>query len=182
MPKELQDGAPETSQINEGGYIQAPSYAHAAASAVLRNGYMVHSNEPDKKDLLKINLNSERTKNALEIINGIANAPLPELLGYKLERRLHDAKIDYLIDEFRKHFPLNKDDHKKLEDVLQLGQEKIVPRNLTDGLVVFKNWKRLIDNIASSDVANIKKFMEDDVHVPGWKPFYSEIKKKYAVQ
>ena len=67
MPKELQDGAPETSQINEGGYIQAPSYAHAAASAVLRNGYMVHSDEPDKKDLLKINLNSERTKNALEI-------------------------------------------------------------------------------------------------------------------
>ena len=103
------------------------------------------------------------------------------MLGYKLERRLHDAKIDYLIDEFRKHFPLNKDDNKKLEDVLQLGQEKIVPRDLTDGLVVFKNWKRLIDNIASSDVANIKKFMEDDVHVPGWKPFYSEIKNKYAV-
>ena len=180
MPKELRDGAPETSQINEGGYIQAPTYAHAGASAVLRNGYMVHSDQPDKKDLLKINLNSERTKNALEIVNGITNAPLPELLGYKLERRLHDAKIDYLIDEFRKHFPLNKDDNKKLEDVLQLGQERIVPRNLTDGLVVFKNWKRLIDSIASSDVANIKKFMEDDVHVPGWKPFYSEIKKKYA--
>ncbi len=105
------------SQISEGGYIQAPSYAHAAASAVLRNGYLIHANEQEKKDLLKINLNSERTKNALELINGIQNTPLPELLGYKLERKLHDAEIDYLIDEFRKHFPLNKDDLKKLDDV-----------------------------------------------------------------
>ena len=84
-------------QASEGGYIQAPSYAHAAASAVLRNGYLIHANDREKKDLLKINLNSERTKDALELISGIQNTPLPELLGYKLERSLQDANIDYLI-------------------------------------------------------------------------------------
>jgi len=168
------------SQVSEGGYIQAPSYAHAAASAVLRNGYLIHANDQEKKDLFKINLNSERTKNALDLINGIQNIPLPELLGYKLERRMHDAEIDYLIDEFRKHFPLNKDDLKKLEDVLEPGQERIEPRNLTDGLVVFKNWKRLVDSISSFDADKIKNFMKDDDHVPGWKSFFLEIKKKYA--
>ena len=119
MPKEFQNGVSTIKPISEGGYIQAPSYAHAAAAAVLRNGYLTHSNEQEKKDLLKINLNSERTKNALEIINGIENLPLSELLGYRLERRLHDAEMDYLIDEFRKHFPLNKDDRKELEDAVE---------------------------------------------------------------
>jgi CHRD domain len=173
MPRELQS-APE------GGYIQAPSYAHATASAVLRNGYITHSDEPEKKDLLKININSERTKNALEIINSIRSTPLPELLGYKLERRLHDAKLDYLIDEFRKHFPLNKEDIKKLEDNIEDGQERILPRNLTDGLVVFKNWKRLVESTGLSDIINIKNFMETDQNVPGWKLFYTEIKNNYA--
>jgi hypothetical protein len=168
------------SQTSEGGYIQAPSYAHAAASAVLRNGYLIHANDREKKDLLKINLNSERTKDALELINGIQNTPLPELLGYKLERSLHDAKIDYLIDEFRKHFPLNKDDPKKLEHEIEPGQERIVPRNVTDGLVVFKNWKRLVDSISSFDARKIKEFMERDSHVPGWQAFFNEISKKYA--
>ena len=166
----------------EGGYIQAPSYAHAAASAVLRNGYITHSSEPEKKDLLKININSERTKEALEIINGIVHTPLPELLGYKLERGLHDADIDYLIDEFRKHFPLNKNDNKKLDSLVEPALERVEPRNLTDGLVVFKIWKRLIDAIGTLPITavNIRNFMDADNVVPGWKAFYSEIKNKYG--
>ena len=178
VPKELQGGSSSKNPVSEGGYIQAPSYAHAAAAAVLRNGYLTHSNEEEKKDLLKINLNSERTKNALEIINGIENIPLAELLGYILERKLHDAEIDYLIDEFRKHFPLSKDDRKELEDAVDSGQERIEPRNLTDGLAVFKNWKRITDKIDSSDNEKIIEEMKKDDS--GWKSFYFEIQNKYA--
>ena len=166
-------------QIREGGYIHAPSYTHAPTGAVLRNGYLTHANESDKRDLLKINLNSLRTKNALEIINGIGNTPLSELLGYKLERRLHDAELDYLIDEFRKHFPLNKLDSKGFEDTVTAGQETIEPRNLMDGLAVFKNWKRLTEGIPTFDANTIKSLMENDEVV--WKQFYFEI-KKYAPQ
>jgi len=175
MPKKLK-------VTQEGGYIQAPSYAHAAASAVLRNGYITHSNEPEKKDILKININSERTKQALEMINGIVHTPLPELLGYKLERRLHDANIDYLIDEFRKHFPLNKNDNKKLENEIEPALERVEPRNLTDGLVVFKIWKRLIDSIGNLPInaVRVRNFMEVDSAVPGWKAFYFDIKDKYG--
>jgi hypothetical protein len=179
-PKDLQTEISSKNQVSEGGYIQAPSYAHAAAAAVLRNAYLTHSNEEEKKDLLKINLNSERTKNALELINGIENIPLAELLGYKLERTLHDAEIDYLIDEFRNHFPLNKDDRKELEDGVDPGQERIEPRNLTDGLAVFQNWKRLTDKIDTVDNEKIINEMKNDDQNPGWKSFYFEIRNKYA--
>ena len=179
MPKEFQNGVTSMNPIREGGYIHAPSYTHAATAAVLRNGYLTHSNESDKKDLLKINLNSLRTKNALEIINGIGNTPLSELLGYRLERRLHDAQLDYLIDEFRKYFPLNKPNRKGPEVTVPGGQEAIEPRNLTDGLAVFKNWKRLTEGNPSFDANTIKSLMENDEIA--WKQFYSEI-KKYAPQ
>ena len=128
MPKELDVEGLTKNSVRAGGFIHAPSYAHAAAPAVLRNGYLIHSDEFEKKDLLKINLNSERTKNALDIIIGIENTPLSELLGYMLERRLHDAKIDYIIDEFRKYFPLHKDDRKELKDASESGQERIVTK------------------------------------------------------
>lgn len=187
MPKEFEAGISTKNPIPQGGYIHAPSYAHAAAAAVLRNGYLTHSNESDKKDLLKINLNSERTKNALEIINDIQRMPLSELLGYRLERRLHDANIDYLIDEFRNFFPLNKDDPVELEeeDDDDDGQpveakERIEPRNLTDGLTVYKNWKRLNDSISLSNIENIKDFMATDTQKGGWKPFYKRVKLRYA--
>jgi len=184
MPKEFEDGLSTKNPIRQGGYIHAPSYAHAAAAAVLRNGYLTHSNESDKKDILKINLNSERTKNALEIINGIQKMPLSELLGYRLERRLHDADVDYLIDEFRNFFPLNKDDPVELkgeeDDQASGTKERIEPRNLTDGLSVYKNWKRLIDSISLSNVENIKDFMATDGQEGGWKAFYERVKAKYA--
>jgi hypothetical protein len=184
MPKEFEDGISTKKPVRDGGYIHAPSYAHAAAAAVLRNGYLTHSNESDKKDLLKINLNSERTKHALEIINGIQRMPLSELLGYRVERRLHDAGLNYLIDEFRMFFPLNKNDPIELQDDDQGGGvaaiERVEPRNLTDGLTVYKNWKRLTDSITASNVEEIMAFMATDMQEGGWGPFYVRIKAKYA--
>ena len=143
-------------------------------AAVLRNGYLTHSNESDKKDLLKVNLTSGRTKDALEIIQGIQAIPLAELLGYRLERRFHDAAIDYIIDEFRKNFPLKKDDLIELKDAVDedSSKERIVPRNLTDGLLVYKNWKRLTKSLNG---ISIEEFMNNDEKV--WKPFLNDITK-----
>ena len=99
------------------------------------------------------------------------------MLGYRLERKMHDAELDYLIDEFRRHFPLNKDARKELADAEQQGKERIEPRNVTDGLSVFKNWKRLTDKFGYSDVGKIKEQMIVDA---GWNSFYSEIRTKYG--
>ncbi len=186
-PKNIGGPAGESPKksVYPGGYIQSPSYAHATSAAVLRDGYLTHSNDLDKKDLLKINLTSKRTKDALEIIRDIHNISLNELLGYKFERRLHDDEIDYLIDEFRKYFVLKKDDLKELEgsNTVEASKERIVPRNLVDGFSVYKHWKRLIENIANADALSIKNFMANDLQGPndrGWHSFYIEIRIKYA--
>ena len=100
---------------------------------------------------------------------------LNELLGYRLERRLHDAEIDYLIDEFRKHFPLKKDDLKELSDAIDSStKERVVPRNLTDGYLVYQNWKRLTKSVDDPTTV-VERLMANDTVV--WKPFYDELPK-----
>jgi hypothetical protein len=127
----------------EGGYIHSFSYAHTSAFALARDGYLHHLNDADKKDLLKLNLNSERTKNSMELLQALQNIPLAEFLGMKFERRLHDADLDYLIDDFRSVFPLQSDELPELADETDSSKERIVPRNLTNGLMIHDEWIRV---------------------------------------
>jgi len=88
------------------GYIHAPSINHATASAVLRAGYIAHGSDNSQ---LAVNLNSKRVRNALHFIEGLKNGQeLGALLGYQLERGLHDYDlgIDQHILEFRNQYPL----------------------------------------------------------------------------
>jgi hypothetical protein len=73
-----------------GGFIHAPSFNHAAAAALLRNGYLSHA-EPAQGGVLSINLSSERVRRAQFVLEGMRNAqPIEALLGYQFERALHD--------------------------------------------------------------------------------------------
>jgi hypothetical protein len=91
------------------GYQHAPSTAHALTAAVLRNAY-ISSASPTEADQYKVNLTSERVRMALSIIEGMQQGQgLAELLGYRLERGLHDhntEELDIFIYELRKVFPL----------------------------------------------------------------------------
>ncbi len=81
------------------GYVHAPSLDHAATAAVLRNAYLSRAN-PDNPDYYSINLSSERVRMALQIIEGMQSGQeLGALLGYQLERGLHDRTSENL-DEF----------------------------------------------------------------------------------
>jgi hypothetical protein len=51
--------------------------------------------------------------------------------------------------------------------------ERIVPRNLTDGYLVYENWKRLTKSIDAS--TTLEGLMANDAAV--WKPFYDELSK-----
>ncbi len=92
-----------------GGYQHAPSTAHALTAAVLRNAY-ISTASPADRDQYKVNLSSERVRLALSIIEGMQQGQgLAELLGYRLERGLHDnttEDLDIFIYELRKVFPL----------------------------------------------------------------------------
>ncbi len=164
----------EKSPAYEGGYIHGFSHAHASALAIARDGYLNQLSDPEKKDLLKINLNSERTRNALETCQALQNIPLSEFLGMKLERRLHDADLDYVIDEFRTHFPLQTDDIEELSEVVDETRERVVPRNLTNGLQVQEHWKRLKDSLNGISIQNFLRTDET------WKPFYDDIQRYFS--
>jgi len=121
LPQDVQqdfnpDGSKQflTDAENE-GYIHAPSLNQGVTAAVLRNGYISHG-KPDGNNVLAVNLSSERIRKALAVIEGIqAGQNLAALLGYQLERELHDRddlltkKIDSYIYPLRKQFPLVAD-------------------------------------------------------------------------
>lgn len=85
------------------GYIVAPSMHHATTAAVLRSGFLAHSD----KRALAVDIQSWRVRAALGLLDGVRTGqPLSVLLGYRFERGLHDAKLDRLIDGYRKAYPL----------------------------------------------------------------------------
>ncbi len=99
-----------------GGYVHAPSLNHATAAAILRNGYLSYSS-PAEKELLSVNLSSERVRRAMYLIEGVRNGQTLEvLLGYQFERGLHDFTtrpgspviLNHLIPFFREKYPVKK--------------------------------------------------------------------------
>lgn len=95
------------------GLIQTPSMTHALAAALLRAGY--DSEKHTKDNRFAINLTSERMGKAFKLINGMqGNQTLSALLGYELERGLHESfnttsvltGLDAVIYEIRRNFSL----------------------------------------------------------------------------
>jgi hypothetical protein len=124
-----------TVQADNGGFVHAPSLTHAATAAVLRNGYLTHA-EPAARDLMSVNLGSRRVRVALELIEGVrAGQSLGALLGYQLERGLHEGhpgvELDTVIYGLRGRFPLVS---RRLTDVPEnAALEVIEARNVIDG-------------------------------------------------
>lgn len=130
------------------GHVLAPSLNHAGTAAVLRNGYVSNAN-PAQPDLLAIDLSSARVRTAVQFMEGIRNGqPLGALLGYQLERRLHDrhkeAEMDRFIYQIRKAFPLAA---KRLVDTANAEAENapiqaIEARNVCDGLLLIEHVRK----------------------------------------
>ena len=114
-----------------GGYIHAPSAAHAATAAVLRNAQLTRTGA--MRDQAAVDLSSTRVRGALELLDGVRQGqPLGAILGFRLERALHDRQLDQYIAPFRRAFPLGRDPAIAAE----LPGERIAARNVADGLAV----------------------------------------------
>ena len=110
LPVELQpgNGADIIKSNADGGYIHAPSLTQAKAAALLRNGYL-HHHDTNDPGMMAINLNSSRVQKAMVLFEGIQKGhPIGELLGYRLERHLHDQPfpLDKHIPALRGKFSL----------------------------------------------------------------------------
>ncbi|MEU8678661.1 hypothetical protein [Streptomyces sp. NPDC048560] len=95
-------GVGAASGRTDDGYLVAPSMHQATTAAVLRSGWLSH----DDDQAFCIDLTSSRVRKALPVVDGIRSGQtLGALLGYRLERALHDAHLDQLINVFRTGYP-----------------------------------------------------------------------------
>jgi hypothetical protein len=132
---------------NNGGYIHTPSLNQAVTAAVLRNAYQSYAT-PEEPDLFAVNLSSERVRAAMSILEGIRGGQsLGALLGYQLERGLHDrhnlgAEVDQFIYKLRKAFPLRADHLNTTKTEEGIPIQAIEARNVVDGLKLINQIKK----------------------------------------
>jgi hypothetical protein len=94
-------------------FIQAPSVKQATTAAILRNA-SIHNGTSDNNGAFQINLSSEQIRTGVWYMEGLRQGHLSgELLGYRLERMIHDeskkpksAILDTDIFELRDRYPL----------------------------------------------------------------------------
>jgi hypothetical protein len=137
----FKDGTPLLRDSTNGGFVLAPSLNHAVTAAVLRNGYLANAT-PDAPGALAVNLSSERVRLALGMLEGMRGGQsLGALLGYRLERGLHDrhavAEVDRFVYALRKAFPLraNRISSTVPEDE-DVPIDAVDARNVVDGLLL----------------------------------------------
>lgn len=95
------------------GFTLAPSPRQATTAAVIRAAWAAHGGDPDNATApFAVDLESRRLRRALELAEGMRNGQqLGALLGYQLERHLHDVsgnglELDWVIYDLRAAFPL----------------------------------------------------------------------------
>lgn len=119
------------------GHVHAPSMDHAVTAAILRNGHLANAT-PQAPELLAVDLSSERVRLAQQMIEGIANGQsMGALLGYRLERALHDEPdlfLDRLIYDLRRAFPLVGNRNQRTKVAATTPISKVEARNVLDGL------------------------------------------------
>lgn len=134
------EGAPLFAATDDPGFTHAPSLAHAATAAILHSGHLTNA-DAQTRDLLAIDLSSERVRLAGWLLDGVRQGqPLGALLGYRFERRLQEAKptLARFIKHFRNQAPLVA---QKLEQTSQ-PSEVIAANNVVDGLRLQRLWQQ----------------------------------------
>lgn len=169
------DDCKPTESPKSEGFIHAPSAAQAATAAVLHNAYLTHdygqanvsSSGSTSPNPFCINLNSERVRNGLSILEGVRQGQtLGALLGYQFERSLHERHIHphnaeiiltQYIDDFRSAFPTVA--NKETRPVGDESIETLAARNVVDGLALARAWRAAIEQ-SSYHFANLHKTLE----------------------
>ena len=101
----LENVRPQPQQAQSSGFVHAPSLNQATTAAVLRSGYLAHAGASQRP--FEIDLSSARVRMAMHILDGVREGqPLGALLGYRLERTMHDLKLDPFIDAMRAIAPM----------------------------------------------------------------------------
>ncbi len=130
----LEDVRPASAPVASAGYVHAPSLMHATTAAVLRSGYLSHRNGTQSP--FQIDLSSDRVRLGLHLLDGVREGqPLGALLGYRLERTLHEGGLDQYIDVLRGMAPL------ATADTSGDGtSESVAATDVVDGLALLRKF------------------------------------------
>ena len=145
----LENIAPGKGLKPDGGYIHAPGLTHAATAGILRSAYMTHNADKNGSGAFAIDLSSARVRNALDLMDGVREGqPLGALLGYRIERALHEKRLDRFTLTLRSLAPLvSRRMTDRTEAAGTQAQASVSANNVLDGL-------RLID-LFGKDPASI---------------------------
>ena len=145
LPEALRNAAgPDVFEdASNGGYVHAPSLLQATSAAILRNGYLSHASSAQPMTFA-VNLSSARTRAAADLMQGVRNGqPIAALLGYQLERGLHEGhpgvELDRFIATLRDRFPLVSGRLTELPP--GISAEVVEARNVVDGLALVEATK-----------------------------------------
>ncbi len=132
------------------GFVHAPSLAHAASSALLRNGRLANAGQDGA--VFDLEITSERVRRARWILEGVGQGQrLAALLGYRLERALREPDLSLMRYQLpmRKVAPLREVNRPQDESV-----EVLAARDVVDGVALLDRWRvdpdGLIDAIAAA--------------------------------
>ncbi|MFT3924530.1 MAG: hypothetical protein QM778_18470 [Myxococcales bacterium] len=153
----------------DGGYVYAPSLMHATAAAILRSGRLTHRHGDPNAEALEIDLSSARTRDALALLGGMRRGQsLGALLGYRLERRLHEAsgnglELDRFIYVLRALAPLRAG---KLTSPGETAEESVAASDVVDGLRLMELDPETIKKKLALGPDNTRYLVPPDA----WKP------------
>src|SRR5690606_24124854 len=137
------------------GYIHAPSINQAVTAAVLRSGYTNRATQ-NMVDPLSVNLSSERVRCAMDIMDAISNGQeINVLLGYELERWLHDKynDMDQYIQALRNHYSQDNDIIQNTPENIQ----KVKARNVINGVKLieaYNDGSGLVQILNNANITN----------------------------
>ena len=144
VPSPPGEAGPLQTAANDSGFIHAPSMTHAATAALLRNAQLGPTGIPSATGPFAIELSSRRVREASRLLEGIRQGqPLGALLGYRVERLLHDTVVDNgrsmdrFIAPLRRVAPLIA----RASAATTAPVETIAANNVVDGLVLHRRWK-----------------------------------------
>lgn len=118
------------------GFVHTPSLAHAASTALLRNGRLANRGEDGA--VFDLQLTSDRVRRATWVLDGVAQGQrLAALLGYRIERRLREAGLTMMRYQLplRRTAPLRGPDVQPDEPV-----EVLAARDVVDGVAILDRW------------------------------------------
>lgn len=145
----------DENRTQEGGFIHTPGPAQAVASAVFKNAFLSYRDEAESNPFT-LNLSSDRLQRSQILLEGLRQGQqLEALLGYQLERLLHDHPDGGLHEEIyalREAFPLHEN-----ANTANAGSATLVNLSVVDGLKAINNKDKIGNFIKGNGKGPAKK-------------------------